>query len=75
VLYLTLTGIHYSKYVYTTIETKISEVLRSFVLTSNDLDDDYKISLEDDKNWDGYWPYFNKMLVTTMGDKAGPNAE
>lgn len=65
--FLTLTGIHYSKYSYTTAQDLNTKVLRSFVLTPNELYD-YNITTHGNK------PYFNKMVVTTMGDSTGTDA-
>ena len=65
--FLTLTGIHYSKYSYTTAQDLNTKVLRSFVLTTNELYD-YNITSYENK------PYFNKMVVTAMGDSTGTDA-
>jgi hypothetical protein len=65
--FLTLTGIHYSKYSYTTTQNLNTKVLRSFVLSPNELLD-YNITSYNKE------PYFNKMVVTTMGDAGGYNA-
>lgn len=65
--FLTLTGIHYSKYSYTTAQDLNTKVLRSFVLTPNELYD-YNITTHGNK------PYFNKIVVTTMGDSTGTDA-
>lgn len=68
---LTLSGIHYSKYLYTTEQKPITKTLRSFVLKSGDLDN-YNLSLctYNDKNV----PYANKSLAIAEADTACDNS-
>lgn len=69
---LTLSGIHYSKYLYLNEPQTNSKILRSFVLTPNDLNA-YNIDTYCNDSGE-YIPYFNKMLTSSMADSGGTNA-
>lgn len=69
---LTLSGIHYSKYLYLNEPQVNSKVIRSFVLTPNDLN---AYNIDTYCNDSGkYIPYFNKMLTSSMADSGGTDA-
>lgn len=63
---LTLSGIHYSKYMYLTKKLENVMQLKSFVLNTNDLTDYQLIS-------DGQNIYFSHILVTSNTDESGHN--
>ncbi len=68
---LTLSGIHYSKYLYLTKQEPITKTLRSFVLRPGDLDN-YNLSLYEYNNQKV--PYANKSLAIAEADTKGDNS-
>jgi hypothetical protein len=68
---LTLSGIHYSKYLYLTKQEPITKTLRSFVLKPGDLDN-YNLSLYEYNN--KKIPYANKSLAIAEADTSSDNS-
>ena len=67
-LNLTFSGIHYSKYYYTTKKEAKSGILRPFVLTDSDLSE-YKIEYNNTtKEF-----YYNKAVMFAIGNEGGDN--
>lgn len=68
---LTLSGIHYSKYLYVIKQEPITKTLRSFVLRPGDLDN-YNLALC--KYNDKYIPYSTKSLAIAEADTSSDNS-